>query len=263
MAASPLAGKTVLVTGASGGIGAAAVVALADAGADIAACDLRFNELGDAALLHARRIGRTVYSDTFDVADPQAGRSFVDTAVGALDGLDGLVSTAVYSDREPFTTADLAGMRRTVDVSLWGSFFIMRAVARALIDQRRGGAMVIVSSPHAVVPFPNCMAYNMAKAAQDSMARTAATELLPHKVRVNLLHPGWTDTPGERKFYSEADLAHVAPTLPPGRLATPAEIARGIVFLLDPASEYINGTTLTIDGGLSLPWWSKRGEGRL
>src|SRR5262249_45896017 len=137
------------------------------------------------------------------------------------------------------------------------------AVANAMIKRGQGGAIVIVSSPHSVVPFPNCMAYNMAKAAQDAMARTAAIELLKHKIRVNILHPGWTDTPGERKFYSETDLARVAPTLPLGRLAKPEEMARGVLFLLDPASDSINGVTLTMDGGLSLPWWSKRGEGAL
>ncbi len=155
------------------------------------------------------------------------------------------------------------GFRKTIDVSMWGSYYMLRAVANAMICEARGGSIVIVSSPHAVVPYPNCMAYNMAKAAQDSMARTAAIELLPHKIRVNILHPGWTDTPGERKYFSESDLAKVGPTLPVGRLATVDEMARGALFLLDPANEQVNGTTLTMDGGLSLPWWSKRGGGGL
>jgi glucose 1-dehydrogenase len=132
-----------------------------------------------------------------------------------------------------------------------------------MIRQNQGGSVVIVSSPHAEVAFPNCMAYNMAKAAQDQMARTAAIELLPHKIRVNVLHPGWTNTPGERKFFSEDDLKRVAPTLPAGRLAEPEEIARGVLFLVDPASAIVNGITLKMDGGLSLPWWSKRGSGLL
>ena len=137
------------------------------------------------------------------------------------------------------------------------------AAANQMIKHGQGGSIVIVSSPHAHVAFPNCMAYNMAKAAQDQMARTACIELFPHKIRVNIVHPGWTDTPGERKYFSEEDLQRVGPTLPAGRLAQPEEIARGVVFLVDPASEYINGTTLTIDGGLSLPWWSKRGSGSI
>ncbi len=180
-----------------------------------------------------------------------------------LGGLDIFVSSAVYSDREPFTTADMAGFRRTIDVSMWGSFYALRAAANQMIRQGRGGAVVIVSSPHAQVAFPNCMAYNMAKAAQDQMARTAATELLRYKIRVNILYPGWTDTPGERKYFTEDDLKRVGPTLPAGRLARPEEMARGVLFLVDPASEYVNGITLRMDGGLSLPWWSKRGTGAL
>jgi glucose 1-dehydrogenase len=204
-----------------------------------------------------------VVRDEFDITLLDECERFVEGAVRELGGVDLHVAAAVYSDREPFVTADLAGFRKTMDVSLWGSFYALRAASRAMIARGRGGAAVIVSSPHAVVPFPNCMAYNMAKSAQDAMARTAAIELLPHKIRVNILHPGWTDTPGERKFYSEADIARAGPSLPSGRLARPDEVARGVVFLLDPASDYINGTTLTIDGGLSLPWWSKRGSGDL
>ncbi len=105
------------------------------------------------------------------------------------------------------------------------------------------------------------MAYNMAKAATDQMARTAAVELLSHRIRVNILYPGWTDTPGERKFFSEEVLERSGPRLPWGRMARPAEIARGVLFLVDPESDYITGTTLSIDGGSQLPWWSKRGSG--
>jgi glucose 1-dehydrogenase len=105
------------------------------------------------------------------------------------------------------------------------------------------------------------MAYNMAKAAQDQMARTAAVELLRHRIRVNIIYPGWTDTPGERKYFTEEVLQRAGAALPWGRLARPEEIARGVVFLVDPASDYINGTTLSIDGGSQLPWWSKRGTG--
>jgi glucose 1-dehydrogenase len=111
--------------------------------------------------------------------------------------------------------------------------------------------------------FPRCMAYNMAKAALDQMARTAAVELFAQRIRVNIVHPGWTDTPGERKYFTEEAIQKAAAELPWGRLARPEEIARGILFLVDPASDYITGTTLAIDGGIQLPWWSKRGSGEL
>jgi glucose 1-dehydrogenase len=130
-----------------------------------------------------------------------------------------------------------------------------------MIERNQGGNIVIISSPHAKFAIPSCMAYNMAKAANDQMARTAAVELLRYKIRVNIVYPGWTDTPGERKFFSEEVLQKASKDLPLGRMCQPEEIARGVLFLVDPDSSYITGSTLSIDGGSQLPWWSKRGTG--
>jgi glucose 1-dehydrogenase len=257
-----LAGKVALVTGAAGGIGRACAAALAQAGADVAVNDLRIAPEG-GVVADVNATGRRVLPLPVDVSDQAAVEAMVARTVAELGRLDIFISSAVYSDREPFTTADIAGFRRTIDVSMWGSFYVLRATANQMIRQGQGGAVVIVSSPHSEIAFPSCMAYNMAKAAQDQMARTAAIELLPHKIRVNVLHPGWTDTPGERKYFSEDDLKKAGPTLPAGRMARPDEIARGVMFLVDPAAEYVNGTVLKVDGGLGLPWWSKRGTGKL
>ena len=76
-----------------------------------------------------------------------------------------------------------------------------------------------------------------------------------------MIYPGWTDTGGERKFFSEEVMREAGKGLPLGRLARPEEIARGILFLVDPESAYVTGSTLMIDGGISLPWWSRRGTG--
>ena len=182
-------------------------------------------------------------------------------AVAKFGRMDVFVSSAVFSEREPFTSADMAGFRKTIDVSMWGAYYGLRATCARMIEQKQGGSAVIVSSPHALIAFPNCMAYNMAKAALDQMMRTAATELLPHKIRVNSVYPGWTDTPGERKFFTEETIKAAAGGLPWGRLATADEIARAVLFLAEPGSDYITGTVLHVDGGLFLPWWSKRGQG--
>jgi glucose 1-dehydrogenase len=178
-----------------------------------------------------------------------------------LGHLDIFVSSAVYSDREPFYTANMAGFRKTIEVSMWGAYYALRACANAMIARKEGGRVVIVSSPHAKIAFPNAMAYNMAKAALDQMARTAALELLAHDIRVNIIYPGWTDTPGERKYFTEEVLRQAGKQTPMGRLATAEEIAHGIFFLVDPATQYMTGSTLIMDGGLALPWWSKRGAG--
>jgi glucose 1-dehydrogenase len=105
------------------------------------------------------------------------------------------------------------------------------------------------------------MAYNMAKAAIDQMARTAAMELAAERIRVNVVTPGWIDTPGERKFTSDEVIASAGQKLPWKRLGKPEEIGRGVVFLCDPASDYITGSAMLIDGGITLPWWANRGSG--
>ena len=77
------------------------------------------------------------------------------------------------------------------------------------------------------------------------------------------MHPGWIDTPGERKYYTEEQLAADGKKLPWGRLGRPEEVAKGIAYILSDDAEYVTGTTLTIDGGITLPWWSRRAHGEL
>jgi glucose 1-dehydrogenase len=257
----PLAGKVALVTGASSGIGRATAVKLAAAGADVALNYLTMPEGAEAAAADIQKLGRRALLYRVDVSDQAAVEQMVADAVAKLGRLDVFVSSAVFSEREPFTTADMAGFRKTIDVTMWGAYYGLRAACARMIEQKQGGSAVLVSSPHAQIAFPLCMAYNMAKAALDQMMRTAATELLPHRIRVNCVYPGWTDTPGERKFFTDEAIKKAAGGLPWGRLATADEIARAILFLAEPGSDYITGTVLHIDGGLFLPWWSKRGSG--
>jgi glucose 1-dehydrogenase len=256
-----LSGKVALVTGASSGIGRATALALAQEGADVAVNYLTLPESAEALARQIQALGRKAVLFPVDVSNQDAVEDMVVKTAAELGRLDILVSSAVYSDRESFETANMAGFRRTIDVSMWGPFYVLRAGVNQMLRQGQGGAAVIVSSPQARVAIPGSMAYNMAKAATDQMARTAAVELLPHRIRVNILYPGWTDTPGERKFFTEEVLQRSGPRLPWGRLAQPEEIARGVVFLVDPDSDYITGSTLSIDGGSQLPWWSKRGSG--
>lgn len=258
-----LAGKAALVTGAGRGIGEAIAKALAASGAAVAVNDFR----GDAAEAVAAAIckaGGRAIPCAGDVADPARVEAIVADTVTEFGRLDIAVSNAAYSDREAFYQADMQGFHRTIDVTMWGAFHLLRAATRQMLAQpqadnaRERGCLLVIGSPHAICPVPNAMAYNMAKAAIDQMARTAAIELVDHRIRVNIVHPGWTDTPGERKFASDAELAQVARSMPWGRMARPEEIARAVLFLADPDSEYITGSTLVVDGGLGLPWWESR-----
>ncbi len=245
-----LSGKIAIVTGAARGIGAAAAIALAKAGAHVLVNDIL---PPDEVLKQIAADGGRAEAAIADVTDRVAVDELVTSAAKRLGGVDIVVTNAAYSDRELFYLADLQGFEKTIDVCMWGPFNFIRAAAKVMIDKQSGGAMVCVSSPHSYKAIPGAMAYNMAKAAVDQMARTAACELAEHRIRVNILHPGWTDTPGERKFFDDSILAEKGSELPWGRLARPEEIARGVLFLCDPASDYVNGTTLSIDGGALLP----------
>jgi len=257
---SNLSGKTALVTGASRGIGRATALALAEAGCDVAVNYRSAAAEAEDLAEQVGRLGRRALLLQADVANQAEVERMVAETTDRFGRLDIAVSNAAYSDREPFYEADMAGFRRTVDVTMWGAFYLLRAAARRMIEQGDGGSVVVISSPHAFVAVPRSMAYNMSKAAIDHMARTAAIELVEHRIRVNLIHPGWIDTPGERKFASEEQLAGAAEKLPWKRMGRPDEIARGVVFLCDPASDYITGSSLAIDGGITLPWWANRGS---
>jgi glucose 1-dehydrogenase len=251
--------QTALVTGAGRGIGRATALALARAGARVAVNDLD-PATAAATAAEIRRLGGHALALPGDVRSQDAVEGLVAAAVAEWGRLDVAVANAYFSAREPFWQADMDGFRRTIDVTMWGAFYTLRAAARRMIGQGRGGAVVLIGSPHAVFAVPLAMAYNMAKAAVDHMARTAAIELAEHRVRVNVIHPGWTDTPGEREHAAEGEIDRAAAKLPWKRLCRPEEVARGVVFLCEAGSDYITGSTLTIDGGVSLPWWSNRGS---
>ena len=246
-----LAGKRALVTGAGRGIGAAIANALAECGADVAVNDIR-SPAETVESCQAR--GVRAIPAVCDVGDGDAVQSMVDHVHSELGGIDILVSNAAYSDRELFYKANMAGFEKTIQICMWGPFYLARAIANKMIADGTQGSMVFISSPHAFRPYPGAMAYNMGKAALDQMARTAAVELAEHRIQVNIIHPGWTDTPGERKFFTDATLAEKSQELPWGRLAAAEDIANGVVFLCDPRSNYMTGSTITIDGGISLPY---------
>lgn len=246
---SRFAGQTAIVTGAARGIGAAIAVKLASDGAHVLVNDI----LDPVETLdQIKSTGGSAEAAIADVTDRQAVNAVVDK-VAEERGIDILVTNAAYSDRELFYKADLPGFDKTIEVCMWGPFNFLRRVSEKMIERGQGGNVVCISSPHAYKAIPGAMAYNMAKAATDQMARTAACELSEHRIRVNIVHPGWTNTPGERKFFHEDELAVKGSELPWGRLAEPEDIARGVAFLCDEASDYINGATLSIDGGALLP----------
>jgi glucose 1-dehydrogenase len=256
-------GRNALVTGGSRGIGRACVIELAREGANVAINFRSHPEEAEEVAREVRALGAKALLVQADVADQKAVEQMVARTASELGGVDLFVSNAAYSDRELMLDANMDGFRRTIDVSMWGAFHGVRASAQHMVKQGKGGSIVVVSSPHAVIAIPTAMAYNMAKAAIDHMARTAAIELVGYRIRVNIVHPGWIDTPGERKFFTEEQLDAGGKNLPWKRLGRPEEIAKAISYVLSDDAEYMTGATLSIDGGVSLPWWSNRAEGAI
>ena len=108
----------------------------------------------------------------------------------------------------------------------------------------------MIGSVHEELAVPQSAAYNMSKAAINHLARTMAAELAAHRINVNVVNPGWIDTPGEREYYSEEEIREVGRGIPWGRIGTPADIAEAVAFLASDAADYITGAALRVDGGL-------------
>lgn len=251
--------QVAFITGASRGIGRSTAIAFGKAGALVGVNYRSHPAEADEVVQAIRAAGSDAIAVAGDVADMAVMESMVGQVENAFGPLDIVVANAAYSDREPFHTANMDGFRRCIDVSMWGAFNLLRVAANSMIARGQGGSAVVVSSPHAFTPVAGAMAYNMAKAAMEHMARTAALELSGHRIRVNIIQPGWTDTPGERKYASEEKLKQGGEAIPWGRLGHPDEIARAIVFLTEKESDYITGATLLVDGGICLPWWANNG----
>ncbi len=257
------AGKNALITGASRGIGRAVALELARRGAGVVVnCRSGLQDASEV-VDEIRSLGRRALVIQADVAQQSEVDNMVARTVSELGSLDLFVSNAAWSERQLMIDADMDRFERTVNVTMWGAFYGVRAAAQQMVRQGTGGAITVVSSPHAHIAIPTSMAYNMSKAAIDHMVRTAAIELVRHNIRVNAFHPGWIDTPGERRFFTEEQLQEGARQLPMQRLGTPEEMARGIAFTLSEDAAYMTGSTLVMDGGVSLPWWSGRGDGTL
>lgn len=247
-----LRGKKALVTGAARGIGRGCALELARAGADVVVNDLTRSPEAESIVGEIRALGRQADVVEGDVFERASCESVVARAVERLGQIDILVSNPAFSRRGDFLDYDPALFEKVVRGTLLGGFHMSQLVARHMVARAAGGKIVFISSVHARIPFARSVAYNAAKIGLTHMARTIAAELLPHRINVNVIEPGWIDTPGEHATFGSELIAQAAPTLPWGRLGTPEDIGRSAVFLCSADADYITGTELVVDGGLCL-----------
>jgi glucose 1-dehydrogenase len=246
-----LQGRVALVTGASRGIGRAIAIELAREGADVALNYAKHGEEAAAAAAEIAGLGRRAMPVQADVGDRGQVEAMFDRVVREFGKVDILVNNAAFSIRKTLLELDVQDVERTWATTLWGVFHCSQLAARLMVANG-GGNILIISSVHAWRPYVTASPYNGAKAAINQMGATWAAELAQHNVRVNVIEPGWTDTPGERVFYSEEQIREEGKKLPLGRLATAEEMAKGAAFLVSDDASYVTGSVLRMDGGFTL-----------
>ncbi|MBL8234681.1 MAG: SDR family oxidoreductase [Bryobacterales bacterium] len=236
-------GKVAIVTGGSRGIGAAIVSKLAREGASVIIADVS---------PPSQETPRAQYIRT-DVGKRDQVEAMFSRTLAELGRVDILVNNAAATVRKPMLDLEVADVAKTWDVIQWGTFHCSQLAARAMVKSGEGGSIIVISSVQAERPSALSTAYNGAKAAVNHMALTWAGELVKHRIRVNVIEPGWIDTPGEHILYTEEQLEEGARMLPMGRLGRPEEIAEAVAFVASGRASYMTGSILRVDGGILLP----------
>ena len=244
-----LSGRTALVSGASRGIGEAIARLLAAHGAHVV-CTSRKLEGCEAVVEAIRAEGGSAQAFAMHVGDPAA----IEAVFAALDAQGRSASILVNNAAAnpyfgPMLDMDLGSYEKTVEVNLRGYFWSTVQAARRM-KANAGGTVVNIASVNAKRPAPGQGVYSMTKAGIVNMTEGFAKELAAHGIRVNAVLPGLTETKFASAITSnEKMLGTMMRMIPLGRVAQPDEIAPAVLFLCSPASSYVTGTTLTVDGG--------------
>jgi glucose 1-dehydrogenase len=253
LAGDALARKVGLVTGAAKGIGRGAALALAHAGADVAINDITLDHHADTTAASVGALGRRATLHQADVSQRDAVERMVAEVVAAHGRLDILVSNAGIHLPRPFLEITDDVMQREIDVDLKGVILCGQAAARQMVRQGGGGAIVNISSIHAIDSYRHAAIYDACKAGVLRLTATMALELAEHRIRVNAIGPGWVDTPlNTAALDTPEKRATVSTGIPLGRVGEPEEIGTLAAFLCSPAAAYITGSFVLIDGGLLL-----------
>lgn len=248
--------KVALVTGASSGIGRATAEALAARGASVVVAARRQEEL-DSLVESIESKGGKASAIKTDVSIANSVEQMVAHTINVFGRLDYAVNNAGIEGTLSGIT-DLAedDWDQVLNINLKGTYLCMKYEARAMLKLGLGGAIVNIGSVNSFLGFPTGSAYVTSKHGLIGLTSSVSAELAPQGIRVNLLCPGVTDTPMHQRLrgvvgdelYDEGLL----PTVHLKRAGRPEEVAKAIVFLCSDESSYISGSTLTVDGGLTL-----------
>ena len=242
-------GKVVLVTGAQQGIGRAMATEFAGAGADVAINWLDDESAAREVAAAVRAKGRRAVLVRADIGDGAQIGAVVAAAERALGPVDILINNAGVFPRVPFLELTEADWDFVIGVNLKGSFLAAQAVAKSMVAAGRAGSIISLSSGAAFRGSPRGVHYCASKGGIVSMTREMALELAPHRIRINAIAPGLTDTAQPRYGSSEEEIAASATTIPLGRIAQPEDIARAALLLASDEAGFITGQVWHVNGG--------------
>ncbi|HEX6817486.1 MAG TPA: SDR family oxidoreductase [Ktedonobacterales bacterium] len=252
-----LSGKTAVVTGGAMGIGAAIVARLAEAGAAVVVADINQQAAEETATKITGQGGKAiaVRADTSSVED---AHRVVQEAVRAYGHLDILVNNAGIFPFTPVLELAEAQWDRVLDINLKGAFFFAQAAARQMVAQNTPGVIVNIASIDGLHPTGYLAHYDASKGGVVMVTKSLAKELGPRGIRVNAIAPGGVMTPGAAQSMTAQGVADTSAIdeqmarIPLGRIGQPDEIAMATLFLASPASSYMTGSLMVVDGGFLL-----------
>jgi 3-oxoacyl-[acyl-carrier protein] reductase len=242
-----LAGKSVLITGGSRGIGRATALEFARAGANVAFSYEKNHQAAASLESELGRLGVRTFSRAVDVTSEEQMAGFVEAAAREFGALDVAVANAGIWKEAKIDEMSLAEFREMMEINMTGSFLLARLAARQMMRQQ-SGTIVLVSSTAGQRGESEHSHYAASKGAQISFVKSLAIELAPHKIRVNCVAPGWVETDMTTEALAQVG-DRIRAQMPFGRAARPEEIAQPIVFLASAAANFITGEVLNVNGG--------------
>lgn len=263
MSSSPsgrLAGFTVLVTGASSGIGAGIAEAMAREGAALVVNYRSHRDQADELVERIQREGGRAIAVAADVADEQAVLRMYRETVDAFGRIDVLVANSGIQKDAAIGEMTLDDWRAVVDVNLTGQFLCCREAVRQFRAQEAGarparsaGSIICISSVHELIPWAGRINYATTKGGVRMMMQSLAQEVAEDRIRVNSIAPGAIRTPiNSDAWATEEALQKLLRLIPYGRIGEPEDVARAAIWLASDDADYVTGTTLFVDGGMSL-----------
>ena len=246
-----LDGRVAIVTGAGRGLGLAFSIALAHAGADVVVTELPGRESdAEETAAEVRAAGRRALVISLDVTQVSSIKAMVKQVVDEWGRIDILVNNAGINIRQFAVDVTEDAWEQIVNVNQKGVFFCSQAVGQHMIARGQGGKIINVASQLGLVGDQQRAVYCATKAAVVNLTRVLALEWAPHAINVNAVAPTYVRTPMVEALVQDKDVHEsILRRIPLGRMAEPEEIAGAVVFLASPASDFVTGHTLAVDGG--------------